>query len=439
MHNIKIVIGLVCLSLCSCSPSSFFNLKKSDKKSPNLIEVAGLVHYHVLDRSKVLVVVYKKIRKKGKKTKKKIYKFGHLIGADRFFFLLEPKYDYGLVAFDDENQNFRYDKGEPAGRLRKLSKNLTKKQLQNLEIQIRADKSLPKSLSKKLKSKAKKMGKVNIVLGEVANLDSPIFSEEYGQKGFWTPYDFAAEVKLGVYFMEPFSSTKIPILFIYGAAGYPQQWRYFFDNIDRKKYQPWFYYYPSGIRLEKAASLLNKSINTLHKEFGFAELFVAGHDMGGLVGRGFIVKSSFKDAQNFVKLFVSIAAPWDGYSASALADPAAAREVPVWGDLEPKSEYLQSIFFKPLNGKLDNYLFFSYRDETKHSENIENNSVPVHSQLKFRAQQEAEKVLGFDVTQQPPLENKRLMYVFNQLLALMAAKRESNIPKISTPSPVKQP
>jgi pimeloyl-ACP methyl ester carboxylesterase len=69
-----------------------------------------------------------------------------------------------------------------------------------------------------------------------------VFSEEYGVKGYWEVIEFFKEVGCNVYFLEPYDPDKVPILFIHGASGSPRNWDYFFENVDRTRYQPWFYY-----------------------------------------------------------------------------------------------------------------------------------------------------------------------------------------------------
>jgi len=87
-------------------------------------------------------------------------------------------------------------------------------------------------------------------------MDEFVFSDEYGVKGLWNSMEFFREISGNVYFLEEYDPTKIPILFVHGAAGSPQNWRAFFEDIDRDKYQPWFFYYPSGTSIDSMSHLL---------------------------------------------------------------------------------------------------------------------------------------------------------------------------------------
>ena len=64
------------------------------------------------------------------------------------------------------------------------------------------------------------------------------------------------EVGAGVYFLKEYDSTKIPILFIHGISGSPQAWKPFFEKIDDKNFQAWFYHYPSGYKIEDITEAL---------------------------------------------------------------------------------------------------------------------------------------------------------------------------------------
>src|SRR4051812_12499190 len=78
----------------------------------------------------------------------------------------------------------------------------------------------------------------------VAALDVPDFMKSHGRKGLWQPLSFVKEKRRGVYLLEPYAPDRIPVLFIHGAGGTPQDWRYFVANLDQTKYQAWVYHFP---------------------------------------------------------------------------------------------------------------------------------------------------------------------------------------------------
>ena len=55
-----------------------------------------------------------------------------------------------------------------------------------------------------------------------------------------------------------FDPDKIPVLFVHGIGGTPLDWKYLAKGLDRHRFQPWFYYYPSGLRLNLVSGLLHE-------------------------------------------------------------------------------------------------------------------------------------------------------------------------------------
>jgi hypothetical protein len=83
-------------------------------------------------------------------------------------------------------------------------------------------------------------------IGEIFQLAEPRFSDEIAKQGMWRPLDFLIDGNAGLYFLEPYSDEKIPVLFVHGIDGTPRNFAYLTEHKDRKHFQPWLYYYPSG-------------------------------------------------------------------------------------------------------------------------------------------------------------------------------------------------
>ena len=107
------------------------------------------------------------------------------------------------------------------------------------------------------------------VEGKVVDLADPVFGEASGKLGFIDVYEFAWKLGPGVYFLEPYDPGKIPVLFVHGAEGYPQQFAKLIEGLDRTRFQPWFFFYPSGARLEAVAHFLTERIARLEARYGF--------------------------------------------------------------------------------------------------------------------------------------------------------------------------
>ena len=89
-------------------------------------------------------------------------------------------------------------------------------------------------------------------------------------------------------------------------------------RLDRNKYQPWFYVYPSGMRLDSAAMALNDGVKELHERYPFTRLHVVAHSMGGLVSRRFIEQNVLVEGNNYINTFITFSSPWDGHEAAAM-------------------------------------------------------------------------------------------------------------------------
>ena len=63
------------------------------------------------------------------------------------------------------------------------------------------------------------------------------------------------------------------MLFIHGATGTPRNWRYFIKHIDRTRFQPWFFYYPSGLRIDSMAYLLLWKLANLQAKYHFNKIY----------------------------------------------------------------------------------------------------------------------------------------------------------------------
>ena len=117
--------------------------------------------------------------------------------------------------------------------------------------------------------------------GKVADLMDPAFGEASGKLGYYDVYTFAWTLGPGIYFLEPYDPHKIPVLFVHGAEGYPQQFSKLIAGLDRKRFQPWFFFYPSGAGLAAVAHFLSEQVERLEQRFGFEQMAVVAHSMGG--------------------------------------------------------------------------------------------------------------------------------------------------------------
>ncbi len=327
---------------------------------------------------------------------------------------------YYLAAFGDSNEDFIYQFGEPAGqygtptkieigpaeKLNEMNITITSRKHVELAYPIdlsnpAANPSLPPYLSN---------------IGLVVSLDDNRFSKTYSKEGLWKPFSFLTEVTPGVFFLQEYDPTKVPILFVHGIGGNPIDFRFIVENMDKTRFQSWVFYYPSGARLENAARFLDESIRELRARYRFARLFVIAHSMGGLISRSFILHNADRNPHRYIELFVSISTPWQGHSGAALGVKYAPTVIPSWIDVAPSSQFLKSIFEETLPPYVNNFLFFSYKGSGKLTKSNKDGVVSLASVLRHSAQEEAIKVYGFDEDHVSILSSKAAWAKLSEIL-----------------------
>lgn len=103
--------------------------------------------------------------------------------------------------------------------------------------------------------------------------------------------------KKGLYMLQPYQKGKIPVVFIHGLLSTPSTWIRMINGVMgdpelRAKYQPWFFFYPTGNPILLSASVLRESLLKVRKAFdpektdkAFDEMVLVGHSMGGVISR----------------------------------------------------------------------------------------------------------------------------------------------------------
>jgi len=263
-------------------------------------------------------------------------------------FTLRTGISYTVGAFTDENGNRGYDSGEPADYRRgvtPLSLGDPNARTKVLKLTLLPRHGLPPGTVIGVPKEDKELGgQLNLALGEVVSLDDERFATDAGSGGVWRPLDFLSKNRLGIYFTEPYDPSRVPVLLVYGIGGTPQDWRYFVEHFDRKRYQVWFFHYPSGMRLERVARAIATGLNLLKERDGFRQCDVVAHSMGGLLARAAIDEAVRNAGVNFIPKFVSISTPWGGHQAASAGIRRLKKPVPSWLDVAPDSEFLTKMY-----------------------------------------------------------------------------------------------
>ncbi len=420
-------VRLLCLGLAFVfflSGCAFLTLKKEVAALESTVGLGGTISSQVPLQGKILVFLT--IDKNGSK---EIRQMTFLDGEGVYLFLVTSGV-YHVSAFMDVNGDLRYDEDEPAGYLEQPIVIQPSKGSPNDEANLELSPfvRLPSGFPRSLQFSINEIGTNVLKAGVVVDLNDDLFSLENARTGFWQPLSFAKKFGIGVYFLEPYDRNKTPILFVHGAAGSPRHFQYLARFIDRDKYQPWFYYYPSGVHLDHLGSALNYLIGHLHERYAFNRLYVTAHSMGGMVARSFILKNHFLEKQRYIRLFVSLSTPWGGLKTAATGVKSAPAAVPSWHDMVPDSPFIQQLFSRQLKPEIPYHLFFSYQGECSMFMDNNDGSVTLRSELDLRAQEDAVRVVGFDEGHVDILYSPVVLSRFSEVL--VEADRDRKMPPI---------
>lgn len=410
----KKIIGIIIvfLILYSLSGCALFKLRTDVRLSHDSCLLMGEIINRSSVKKTIVVVAY--IRKDGQIS---IADYA-VISEPGPYEMLVPKGEYEIFAFEDNNDNFDCEASERAGYFGKPDpvKSPPGGIVYGLDVVLGDGIDPPAaSLNRLLTVFSAGTRKPPTSAGAVANLDSPIFSAESGASGFWEPLEFFKRAGCNIYFLEPYDSEKIPVLLVHGAAGSPQDWRYFVDHLDRMRYQAWVYFYPSGARLQTTSFLLRKKIYDLYMKYRFEQLFVVAHSMGGLVSRPVMIERDVYS--DVLKLYVSISTPWGGEERAKTGVEQSPAVIPCWKDVKPDSDYIKGVFAKKMDPSIHYYLFFGHKGSGSLFRPNNDNTVTLESILDLRAQADALKVMGFNEDHVSILSSAEVIKQFKLILA----------------------
>ena len=335
--------------------------------------------------------------------------------------------NYYVFAFQDRNSNLVYDPGELAGQHGKPK--MVRAPAVGVVFDI--DMEIPEKGSKitiapgTVISSEKPKRLYSRQAGVIADLDDERFSEEYGVKGFWEYGSFFEELGGNIYFLEEYDPGKIPILFIHGATGTPRGWRYLVDHLDRTRFQPWFFYYPSGNRIDSMAYLLLWKLVNLQSKFQFNTIYITAHSMGGLIARSLIVNYG----QQFpcVKLLVTLATPWGGDRMAELGVRQSPVVIPSWIDMQPDGDFIKSLYRKKLPKSVSFYMFCGYKGTRNPLRSNNDGTITLSSILDYRPQSEAKMNYVFNEDHTSILFSHEVMQQYNAILDEFSEKKGASL------------
>jgi len=342
---------------------------------------------------------------------------------------------FSIAAFHDLDGDLTYDPDEPARApdLKTTFELTTGQTLDGIDIVIRPDERAPVEGPLDIRAlvarsaheqEAVTIGQLSVA-GEIADLADDRFGPESGSMGLWRPADFVLDLGPGLYFLEAFDERRIPVLFVHGISGYPQEFSYLIDRLDRERFQPWFYFYPSGAHLARVAEHLSQLVSQLHARHRFERLFVVAHSMGGLVARGFLLHHEQTTGDGCARLFVSLSTPWGGHAAAQKGVQRSPVVVYSWIDVAPNSAFLRGLFFWDPESRLLRrelpehtayHLLFSFQRNAARPGASGDTVIALASQLYPAAQREADSIFGFDTSHTGILRRPEVAELLNELL-----------------------
>jgi len=411
-----VAFGVISILLLGCSPGAYLGLSANNATlQRHSVLVVRVTNAGTLP-PEAMAVLYQR-RASGER----LIRYSGPTGPDSFLFLVAPGERYQVAVFLDRNRNLRIDDGEPLGwawHPDGVEPHFGDRIVLG-ETQLSPDKTLGSGFERDLTHRgAKQATDLPVVYGEVADLNSAIFSPAYGRKGYWRAAEFLREAGVGVYFLEPYQPTKIPVLFVYGVNGTPLNFKAFFDNLDRDRYQPWFFHYPTGVRIDDAGTTLFEIVRSLQAQYGFTRMHVVAHSMGGLVARDMLAKFLHDDQTTFVRMFISLSTPWGGIASTTDGVRRSPFVIPAWIDLQPEGRFLGNLYTTSLKPRVEFHLLYGHRASRFGflDDDESDGTVTVESQLDNRARRDAVQVLGFEEDHDSILKSQAVVAAVNAAL-----------------------
>ena len=443
MKHIAIYLFLLC-ALCSCSymkyasiQAEYSRIQEADPGQVNLKHMIDRETYFVIGQTVDKNAEYTNIplavaaysnRFKANERVDTMY----FAEAGTHFGLNLPEGNYRLLVFADSNGNRIFEQTEVIGQ-KSISLNpaaAPDKVLDPINIQLSGRRQV---------AWAEPFAKPNLdeahqslffPAGSIRSLDDPLFSDNMATLGMYDPASFLENAPTMFYALEEDLAFKIPVVFVHGIDGSARDFEPIVRQLDRERYKPWFFYYPSGGDLDQLAEMFYRIfLSGKVIKLGEMPMIIVAHSMGGVVVREALNKYDGNEKENRIDLLVTIASPFGGHPAAASGEKHGLIVLPSWRDLNPQSHFIKALFRKPLPDTIDYELLYAFDNPatlkiSKNSDGV----VPLSSQLRLEAQRQATKQLGFESSHTGILRNQTMIdYLFKRMARVKNFYPESHL------------
>ncbi len=337
----------------------------------------------------------------------------HFAGAGTHYGLNLPEGEYTLLVFADKDANKIFDPSEIVGQKTiVLNKEIVPEMvLGQVDIKLAAAKQINWVEPIPMPNIPEPRKSLFYPGGAIRSLDDPIFDDTIATLGMYDPASFNEKASTMFYALEEDLGYKIPVVFVHGIGGTARAFSPIIAHLDRNRYKPWFYYYPSGGDLEQLAHLFYKVfLSGKVARNDKMPMIIVAHSMGGLIVREALNKYGDKPGENRVELFVTIATPFGGHPAAASGEKHGIIVLPAWRDVNPDNRFIKELYRKPLPESVNHHLIYAYHnpDTLKLSDNSDG-VVPLSSQLHPEAQKQSHAQFGFNSGHTTILENEEMI------------------------------
>jgi pimeloyl-ACP methyl ester carboxylesterase len=327
----------------------------------------------------------------------------HDIGVGKHFGLDLPAGDYELVVLMDVNGDRIYDRGEVIGRhsFTLPQPGTSSTVLTRLVVELTQPSTASWNIELPVVSKAPGPRSLFFPAGTIRELTDPIFSDEMVTLGLYDPASFFEQSPTLFYALEEDLGFKTPVIFVHGASGSARGFDKLVAGLDRTRFKPWFFHYPSGGNLDQLAELFYEIFLSGHAVAPneFVPTVIVAHSMGGLIVRKALSMLRGHAEEPWSIEWISLATPFGGHPAARGVGDSRMMILPSWRDLDPDSAFLAGLYADPLPATVTHHLLYAYGDDSmvKLGENSDG-VVPLSSQLYPAAQRQSDSQLGINTT-----------------------------------------